>query len=401
MIVESTTLKHSMSTSEKCLIISPINQWGGVNLDVGFIAQSLLHRNQDVFVLSVGTYYDDCSLFDFIDSSAYDSVDRILFKNNFLVKASLRILGIVKPMSIPLHQRLNNAFTKTFIDIYNKRLSVLENYISNYDRIIICSQLTGTWNEEVIKLAKQLQKPIYIRVTQQIAPHHILPEKLSWLKGISHFIHHSKRNLDILAKALPENKHSIIDQCAMWEDQFLNAPIIKKPSTEFYCISRLEQTKRIDLIIDAFKSIKNSDLSLHIYGDGTLKNDLEKQASNDDRIQFYGAIALKDIAKVHTTHDCLLIASSIEGGPYTAIEAMAGSRLIISTDVGAMATRLGKDYPYFVKEEKGAILSKLMTTITHLTAQETEQLSQELRTIYTTNYSVSEIEKAYSQAILE
>lgn len=389
-----------MITSEKCLIISPINQWGGVNLDVGFIAQSLLHRNQDVFVLSVGTYYDDCSLFDFIDPSTYDTVDRILFKNNFLVNASLHLLGIVKPMSIPLHQRLNNAFTKTIVDIYKKRLSVLEKYISNYDRIIICSQLTGGWNEEVVKIAKRLQKPIYIRVTQQIAPHHIVPEKLSWLKEVSHFIHHSKRNLDMLAEVLPKNEHRIIDQCAMWEDAFLNAPIIKKPSTEFYCISRLEQTKRIDLIIDAFKSIKNPDLSLHIYGDGTLKNDLEKQASVDARIQFYGAVALKDIAKVHTTHDCLLIASSIEGGPYTAIEAMAGGRLIISTDVGAMAMRLGEKYPYFVQEEKGITLSKLMTTITQLSSQETAQLSKELRDIYVTKYSVSEIEKAYASAIL-
>lgn len=387
--------------SKKCLIISPVNQWGGVNLDVGFIAQSMMRHNHDVFVLSVGTYYDDCSLFDFIDPSSYNSVDRVLYKENVLIKTSLRLLGIVKPMSIPLHQRLNNAFTKSFIDIYKKRVSVLEQYISNYDKVIICSQLTGTWNEEVVNIATRLQKPIYIRVTQQIAPHHIVEDKLSWLKGISHFIHHSKRNLDILTKVLPENGHSIIDQCAMWEDEFLSSPIIKESSTEFYCISRLEHTKCIDKIIEAFKSIKNPALSLHIYGDGSLKTTLEELAIDDTRIHFYGAVALQDIAKVHGTHDCLLIASSIEGGPYTAIEAMAGGRLIISTNVGAMAIRLGQDYPYFVNEEKEVTLSKLIKKIANLTPKETELLSTQLRTIYKNRYSVSEIEKAYASAILK
>jgi glycosyltransferase involved in cell wall biosynthesis len=386
--------------SKKCLIISPINQWGGVNLDVGFIAQSMMHRDHDVFILSVGTYYNDCSLFDFIDTSSYDSVDRILYKNNFLINYSLQLLGIVKPMSIPLHQRLNNVFTKSFINIYKKRLSVLEQYISRYDKVILCSQLTGTWNEEVVKIATRYNKPIYIRVTQQIAPHHIATEKLSWLKEVSHFIHHSKRNLDILAEVLPENGHSIIDQCAMWEDQFLSIPIIEKPSTEFYCISRLEQTKCIDKIIEAFKSIKDPTLSLHIYGDGSLRTTLEELATDDTRIHFYGVVALQDIAKIHGTHDCLLIASSIEGGPYTAIEAMAGGRLIVSTNVGAMVNRLGQEYPFFVNEEKEITLTKLIRKIANLTSEETQQLSTQLRDIYKNTYSVSEIEKAYGKAIL-
>ena len=142
-----------MSISKKCLIISPINQWGGVNLDVGFIAQALMLENQDVFILSVGTYFDDCSLFDFVDSSKYDSVDRILYQNNKLIKTTLQFLGVIKPMSIPLHQRLNNTFTKRFVDIHKKRLTVLEEYIANYDKIIICSQLTGKWNEQIVKIA--------------------------------------------------------------------------------------------------------------------------------------------------------------------------------------------------------------------------------------------------------
>ncbi len=389
-----------MTTSKKSLIISPINQWGGVNLDVGFIAQSMLHQDQEVFILSVGTYYDDCSLFDFVDRSSYNSVDRILYTTNFLIKTSLKLLGIVKPMTIPLHQRLNNAFTKKMINIHKKRLSILEEYISNYDTIIICSQLTGAWNEEIVKIAACIHKPIYIRVTQQIAPRHIAPEKLSWLKNVSHFIHHSKSNLTILREVLPKNNHSIIDQCAMWEDEFLNASILKKPSTEFYCISRLEHTKRIDLIIDAFKNLEDPALSLHIYGDGSLRKMLEKKAISDSRIHFYGAVALKDIAKVHCSHDCLLIASSIEGGPYTAIEAMAGGRLIISTNVGAMTTRLGEEYPYFVNHKKGNTLQKLMIQLTNLTSEETKGLSHKLRKNYIDNYSVSTIQQAYANVIL-
>ena len=380
-------------TKQQYLIISPVNQYGGVNLDVGFIAKTVSQNDTEVFVLSHGKYFDDCSLFDMIPVSSYTSVDKVLYENNTLIKLSLRLLGLLKPMPIPLHHRIKNLLTKSLSNVNKKRLEVLKQYVSEYDKIILCSQLTGQWNEEIIQIASQLKKPIYFRITQQINPERITEKQLFWLKEVSHFIHHSKQNLDILAEILPTNKHTCIDQCVMWEEDFLAISPLKKSVSSFYSISRLEHTKRIDKMIEAFNGLKNEGLSLHIYGDGSLKSKLEKLSLDNPRIRFYGAIALKDIVKVHGQHDCLMITSTIEGGPYTGVEAMAAGRLIISSRVGAMETRL-PHYPFFYD---GSVedLRKKMLLLLNQEAVENQKLSNQLRQRYTENYSEAAIGKSY------
>lgn len=387
-----------MSIAQKYLILAPINRWGGVNLDVGFIAQTIGKQHQ-VSVLSYGKYYEDCSIFNFIDTSIYNSVDRILYTSDTAVRTSVNVLKRFKPMAIPAHHRLDNKLSHLFINIRNKRLKVLRKRISESDKIVICSQLTGHWSEEIVSLAYQYKKPIYYRVTQQISDRHLRPETLKWLRHIQQFIHHSKHNLNVLAEALPSAKHVNIDQCVMWEDQFMEIPLLNQSPKAFYCISRLEKTKQIDHIIKAFKALNDNSLSLHIYGDGSQMTALKDLAEEDNRIKFYGAVALEAIVDVHKAHDCLVIASSIEGGPYTAIEAMAAGRLIVSTNVGAMSVRLGEQYPYFVNEKEGKTLERLLLNITQLPKEGSYTLSAKLREIYDTNYSVEEIQSAYHNAL--
>ena len=86
-----------MSQKKKYLILGPINQWGGVNIDVGFIAKVLKTKGNDVFVLSYGTYYEDASIFQFIEKKEYSSIDRELANNHLLVKVSLKVLQLTTP----------------------------------------------------------------------------------------------------------------------------------------------------------------------------------------------------------------------------------------------------------------------------------------------------------------
>jgi glycosyltransferase involved in cell wall biosynthesis len=56
-------------------------------------------------------------------------------------------------------------------------------------------------------------------------------------------------------------------------------------------IGRLLTSKRIDLLIDAFKMLPEStDVQLHIIGDGPAKEELEREAATDARIKLYGAL---------------------------------------------------------------------------------------------------------------
>jgi glycosyltransferase involved in cell wall biosynthesis len=56
-------------------------------------------------------------------------------------------------------------------------------------------------------------------------------------------------------------------------------------------IGRLLTSKRLDVLIDAFKLLpETTDVHLHIIGDGPDKEKLEKEAAKDARIKLYGAL---------------------------------------------------------------------------------------------------------------
>lgn len=399
-----------MPALPKILIISPINRWGGVNMDVGFIGQALLEQDMELRVLSIGTYFEDSSIFDFIPASNYDSVDRILVHTDSAVRSVVKTLQVLKPMDIPLHHRVRNKVTDSFFNLEKKQLKIIEREIAKCDKLLICSQLTGAWNEQVIPIAQEKNKPILLRITQQIAERDLTSYNLDWLQHVQTFLHHSEKNRIMLQSLLPKASHRIIDQCAMWEEAFLSIPTLVNTCTSFYTIARLEKTKVIDGIISAFatsplpngtvgREAKNPERSLHIYGDGSQREALEKQAAGDPRIHFHGAVELKDIPKAHGAHDCLIINSAIEGGPYTAIEAMAAGKLIISTRVGAMMTRLGDDYPYFVGSDEQPPLEQLMDTVSSLPNAQVSTQSEKMRQIYVKNYSTSIIKQQYVDAM--
>lgn len=388
-----------MSQKKSYLIIGPINKWGGVNLDVGFIAQSLVEKGHTAQVLSLGTYYEDSSVFDFISRESYTSVDREIAKNHTLTKVSLALLQAVKPLAIPKHHRVHNGLTNRFVDLKKARQRVIESYISRYDGVVIVSQLTREWNREIIETARSQGKKVFLRVTQQIHKRDLTPENISWLQQVTAFLHHSYNNLALVQDILTQSAHVCIDQCAYQEDHFLEVPLIKRSITNFYTISRLEKTKGLEEVITVFKSIINEKIQLTIYGDGRLSKQLQELTKDDSRIILAGAIPLSAIAQAHGSNDCLIINSSIEGGPYTAIEAMAAGKLIISRDVGAMTRRLGNEYPYILKDTTAASLKQAITEVLALKETAILQQSRHMRELYVEHYTYNKIADRYRQVL--
>ena len=77
---------------------------------------------------------------------------------------------------------------------------------------------------------------------------------------------------------------------------------------------------------------------------------------------------------------------------------MAGGKLIISTKVGAMPSRLGKNYPYFIDESKGnKNVYNLILKVSSLPPENVGILSKQLRTNYIEKYSVRQIIKEYQK----
>ncbi len=98
-------------------------------------------------------------------------------------------------------------------------------------------------------------------------------------------------------------------------------------------VSRLERQKNVGSLIEAFSRLEGDDLRLLIVGDGSERDELEKQAKRlgiDDRVRFAGSVPnpYKYMVRSH-----LFVLSSIyEGLGNVLIEALALKLPVVSTD---------------------------------------------------------------------
>ncbi len=101
-------------------------------------------------------------------------------------------------------------------------------------------------------------------------------------------------------------------------------------------ISRLVQTKRVDLILEAFKKISllYPKADLWIVGDGQEKANLERltlKLGIISKVKWFGVISHEQVLKLLGNADIMLLNSIYEGLPHTVIEAMACKTVVIAT----------------------------------------------------------------------
>lgn len=111
--------------------------------------------------------------------------------------------------------------------------------------------------------------------------------------------------------------------------------ITHTPSKRIISVGRLNHQKGFDILIDVWKSIANKypDWSIHIYGDGELKESLLEQISK------YGLTnsifihpATSDIYKKYQEHEFYIMTSRYEGFGLVLVEAMSYGLPCISFD---------------------------------------------------------------------
>lgn len=376
--------------SKKILILSPINQYGGVNMDVAFLSKILGDKN-NVKVISLANYFEDSSVYYFDENLNYNSLNRIIYDSDYTVRYLTKLVSLIKPLTIPNHFRIHNFLTKLKqIQLEQTKIKYLSLEIEKADIILVCSQLTAEYNSHIINLAFEKNKIILLKVTGQINNSKIDNVVRDWIKKVDLFIFHSYANYKNIESLLDRNKVEIIDQHSYLENQLLNISIKKNKMINFFTLSRFHSIKQIHKVIDAFNSINNSNLILNIYGDGDGEDHLKKRAKNKN-IKFHGKVDYKLIPNIFKENDCLIIASKIEAGPYTGIESMASGTPIISTIVGAMEERLGKEYPFFYDGTEKDLIEKI-SVISSLNEKNIMNLSQSLRNSYLKNYSKEIIE---------
>ncbi len=118
------------------------------------------------------------------------------------------------------------------------------------------------------------------------------------------------------------------------------------------CTRNFEAHYRVDLVIEAFREIKNKmpDATLTLVGDGSQRGRLEQlvQQYGLKDVRFAGPIANSEIHKFYQNADLYMNASVVDNMPLSLLEAMASGLLVVSSGAGGI--------PYFIKNEHNGIL---------------------------------------------
>jgi glycosyltransferase involved in cell wall biosynthesis len=112
-------------------------------------------------------------------------------------------------------------------------------------------------------------------------------------------------------------------------------PSIKK-RLKLLTVSRLIKRKRINLLIEALKKLRelNVDAELNIAGEGALMQNLKSLASRlgvTEHVNFLGRIESEQIPQVYRNNDIFVMSSEHEGMCNAMLEAMASGLPIITT----------------------------------------------------------------------
>ena len=199
--------------------------------------------------------------------------------------------------------------------------------------------------------------------------------------------------LDLDAFSCTKNRSSIRSQIGVQEHQHL-----------VLYIGRLRSVKGVEYGIKAFARAAEANPTLHLAlaGDGEQRDYLENLAYDlgiSKRATFLGERS--DLPDVLSAADSVLMPSLREGFPRVAIEAMAASKPVIATKVGAISEAIIDDNSGILVVSRD--VPAMSTAITHLTGDSDLQarLGANARTRVETHYSaelyVARLDEMYSQ----
>ncbi len=137
----------------------------------------------------------------------------------------------------------------------------------------------------------------------------------------------------------------------------IGEPIVKEkvcqPLKVVYC-SRLEESKGIRQIIEAFKQINNEKAELHVLGTGSLESWVRENASTS--VKCWGF--RKDVDSFYRESDAMILMSEYENCPISVLEAMSYSLPIITSGAGGIAEQVKDGYNGVITERTPEAIRK-------------------------------------------
>lgn len=378
---------------KKILIVGPIGDFGGRDVEVNIIANAL----EEITVVTVlSTIYMSKKSFSIQDlrNTKWTSIEKQLYKKNIFLRVLSKISKYFNRGNKLAYGYINNSLSKKIFNLNAHYAQILSTQIIKANVVIVCAQLSTRYLKEIVECSKLNNIPVMVRTTGTIRD--ISASKANFLKQVNLFIHHSEANAQNLNKQIPL-PYTIIDQCAILEHQLLNIPIHFKEPLRYGYLGRLSEEKGVIPITKYFLGNNNPFI---IAGDGAQKKELLKLIDQQSNIEYIGLVKSDEIADFFKKIDILIISSYEESGPLVGLEAMAAGKIIISTNVGAMEERLQKnDNSFWFKIENIDSFDYCVKQINDLSLDNLTLLGSNLRKIYLKKYTKSHIKAVYQNTI--
>ncbi|MDY2587168.1 glycosyltransferase family 4 protein [Winogradskyella aquimaris] len=379
---------------QKVAIIGPIGDFGGRELETGFIAKTLSEDSCEVSVVSTARCTSKSQIFEFIKSEQLQILDELVIKRNLLFRFIAKLAYLRSHRKNPLNFYSSNKFSKK-LGYKSSAIKVLNHIVEKADLVIICAQISSAYVKEIVEFAFDKQIPLIIRTSSKISENDI--KHKDWLEKVTLFFHHSESNAKRLS-FLNNHDYKIIDQCTFKEEEMLE---IECPSSfkNILFIGRLSPEKGVVELVNYFK-VYGKGLCLNLIGDGPLYNKIATLTQSVDNINLLGYKSQEDIITHFKKNDTIIISSFKESGPLVGLEAMASARLIISTKVGAMSHRLSNTINQFwldINDPKS--LEDVFIKMKGLTEEEIRKIAEKNREVYLLNYRKNTLENLYKKSI--
>ncbi|TBV25502.1 hypothetical protein DMZ43_11185 [Meridianimaribacter sp. CL38] len=378
---------------KKILLFGPIGDFGGRELEVGFIADALSQKYL-VDVCSTSSFSNKSQVFEFNTSLNVFSLNSLLYHKKRMFKM-LSYLSYLKNKKVGAkHDYVNNALLKKYFNYDEEIAVVLESLVKGYDAIFVCAQLCSGYVEKSIFYAKKHKLKVFFRTTGLIKD-----SAYDFITDVDCFIHHSLKN----ARAIPQEstyRYTIIDQFANNENHLLNLPItVSEEGVSFGVLGRFSEEKGI---LKLANYLSDSAVELYIAGDGPQKQALVELANEAATFHFLGQLEASELDDFYAKIDVLIIPSLEEAGPLVGLEAMAAGKVIFSTKVGAMEERLTSvSSPFWFSIDNLKTLDLCMSQLKAMQHESVIELRHQLRRIYVEHYKADYIAKQYVKLVSE
>jgi glycosyltransferase involved in cell wall biosynthesis len=141
----------------------------------------------------------------------------------------------------------------------------------------------------------------------------------------------SKNDLDFLSSKFNKNSVKNIQIRPNWVYLSNKENINNRDRNSILNVGRLEYQKNQSEII---KAISNTNFNLTIYGEGSLKNELQNLAESlNVRVKIYNIIQNEQLLKIYKNFRYFILSSIFEGNPKVLLEAMSAGCIVITRDI--------------------------------------------------------------------